>query len=241
MKTTPILLLVCLLTASARAEFRTWTRKDGKSAELDLVSVTEASSEKTGKFKMHDGSVVMLKASVLSDADAKLLNEWKPKPTAAELASASVYDSFLDGNLIVLDHKAFKPVKDFHKPTKYYLFYYTESTSELCLQYTPELVDFYNEFKNEKFEIILITHDNKVEDMEAFAKKLNIPWPQLKLSEVEKFRDKFKYPEENIPSLVLTNLKGDILKASYEEDEYLGPVVVTEHLQNLLNGKPAKK
>ena len=241
MKITPILLLICLLTVSARAEYRMWTRKDGKTAELDLISVTEAKGEKTGKFKMRDGSPVMLKASVLTDEDAKLLNEWKPKPTAAQLALESVYDTYLDGNLVVLDHKALKPVKDFHKPSKYYLFYYATSTSDTCVQYTPELVDFYNESKNEKFEIILITHDTKAEDMEGFAKELNVPWPQLKLSEVEKFRDKFKNPEQDVPSLVLTDLKGNILKTSYEGEEFLGPVVVTEHLQNLLNGKPAKK
>ena len=64
-------------TATATAEFRTWTRNDGKTAELDLVSVTGEGDDKSGEFRMRNGRTITLKASVLSEADAKLLDEWK--------------------------------------------------------------------------------------------------------------------------------------------------------------------
>jgi len=38
MKTIPFLLLVCLLTVSAHAEFRVWTRNDGKTSEIEVVT-----------------------------------------------------------------------------------------------------------------------------------------------------------------------------------------------------------
>jgi thiol-disulfide isomerase/thioredoxin len=142
MKTTLQLLLISLITVTAQAEYRVWTRNDGKTAELELVSVTEANGEKIGKFVMRNGRAVMLKASGLAEADAKLLNEWKPKPTAEELALVSVFDPFLEGNLLVLDHEAFKPVTDFHKPAKYYLFYYTASWCGPCHKYTPQSLIF---------------------------------------------------------------------------------------------------
>ncbi|MCU0778193.1 MAG: hypothetical protein MUF86_11070, partial [Akkermansiaceae bacterium] len=90
MKTTLPILLGFLFAASASAEFRTWTRNDGKTAELDLLSVTEAGGEKSGEFKMRNGQKVVIKSSVLSEADAKLLEEWKPEAAAAPEA-ASVF------------------------------------------------------------------------------------------------------------------------------------------------------
>jgi len=85
-----------LATASAYAEFRTWTRADGKTAELELVSVTEVSGAKSGVFTMRNGSSVTLAASGLSAPDAKLLEDWKP---AAEVPAAapSVFDEIFDG------------------------------------------------------------------------------------------------------------------------------------------------
>jgi hypothetical protein len=88
----------------------------------------------------------------------------------------------------------------------------------------------------------LITRDKEEGAMEGYAKQMNMPWPQLKLSEVAKFREEFSnHPKKGIPSLVLTDIKGEILKTSFEGEQYIGPQVVTEHLKNLLKVKPAKK
>ena len=55
MKTTLHFLFGILIAACRFAEFRTWTSKDGKTAELELVSVVEADGEKSGEFKMRNG------------------------------------------------------------------------------------------------------------------------------------------------------------------------------------------
>ena len=100
---------------------------------------------------MRNGQKVVIKSSVLSEADAKLLAEWKPEAPATA-AAASVFDEILDGNLVKLDGKSLKSFKDLKKPSKYYVFYYTASWCGPCQQFTPSLVDFYEKNKNDNFE-----------------------------------------------------------------------------------------
>lgn len=225
------------MAASASAEFRTWTRTDGKTAELDLVSVTDVSGEKSGEFKMRNGKAVTLKASSLAEADARLLAEWKPAASAtAPSAVTSVFDKILDGNLIKLKGKSLKSFREFEKPAKYYLFYYTASWCGPCHKFTPSLVEFYNKNKtgNHDFDVILITSDDDEKAMEDYAAEMKMPWPQLKLSKTEKFKQEFNHPGSGIPNLVLTDTQGNLIKTSYEGETYVGPTVVMNHLQTLL-------
>jgi nucleoredoxin len=241
MKTVLILLSGCLLAATASAEFRVWTRGDGKIAELELLKVSDSAGGKRGEFRMRDGRTVVIAASVLSADDAKLLDEWQPAAApavepAAVAAPASAYDKLLDGNLVRLDGRSLKSCRGFRKPTKYYLFYHTASWCGPCRKFTPSLVDFYNKHKpaNTEFEVILITSDNDEKSMEEYAVEKQMPWPQLKLSRVEKFRKEFPHPGRGIPNLVLTDPDGKLLKTSYEGETYLGPTVVMNHLESLL-------
>jgi thiol-disulfide isomerase/thioredoxin len=235
MKTPFKLLLGLLLTVSANAEFRTWTRNDGKTADMELVSVGASAGGAMGEFKMRDGRKVNVAVSSFSEADAKILNEWKPAAPAAT-AKTSVFDEALDGNLVVLKGKGLASQKDFVKPTKYYLFYYTASWCGPCQKFTPSLVDFYKTKKpgNDEFEIILVTSDSDEAAMEGYAVEKKMEWPQLKLSKVERFKKEFKHPGRGIPNLVLTDTEGKLIKTSYEGDKYVGPTVVMNHLATLL-------
>lgn len=224
---------------AVHAEFRTWTRADGKTAELDLVSVTGSGNDKTGEFKTKSGSVVKLAASGLSAADAKALVDWKPAASTAAAAPAdagvSAYDKYLE-DLVKLNGKSLKADKEMAKPSKYYLFYYSASWCGPCHKFTPSLVDFYNKNKpgNSEFEVILVTSDSSDDDMDQYATEFKMPWPHLKLSKVEKFKKEFKHPGGGIPNLVLTDTQGKLLKTSYEGATYLGPAVVMNHLGTLL-------
>jgi thiol-disulfide isomerase/thioredoxin len=235
MKMSLQILIGCLLVSSASAEFRTWTRNDGKTADLDLVSVTETGGEKSGEFKMRNGKTVSLKVSGFADADAKLLAEWKPAATAPTPVT-SVFDKILDGNLVKLTGKSLKSFREFEKPAKYYLFYYTASWCGPCHKFTPSLVEFYNKNKagNHDFDVILITSDSDEKSMEEYAVEMKMPWPQLKLGKVEKFKQEFDHPGTGIPNLVLTDIDGNLIKTSYEGDKYVGPHVVMNHLESLL-------
>ncbi len=218
------------LTGSACAGLEKWTSNDGKTVELELIKVTEAG----GEFRLRDGRTAILKASDLSDADAKRLADWKPE--AARSAFPSIFDKVLDGNLLSLKGKKLVSHKNFVKPTEYYLFYYTASWCGPCQKFTPSLVDFYDSKKpgNDEFEIILVTSDSDEDSMEQYAAEKKMGWPQLKLSKVKDFKKDFKHPGSGIPNLVLTDTAGKILKTSYEGSSYLGPSVVMSHLESLL-------
>jgi thiol-disulfide isomerase/thioredoxin len=232
------ILLGLLFTLSANAEFRTWTNKEGKTVEMELVSVSVTSIGSMGEFKTRDGRKVNVAVSSFSEADAKFLNEWKPAAAAPApaMAAPSVFDPFLDGDLVSLKGKSLKSLQDFVKPTKYYLFYYTASWCGPCQKFTPSLVEFYNAKKpgNSEFEIILVTSDSDEDSMEQYAESKKMTWPHLKLSKVERFKKEFKHPGTGIPNLVLTDTEGKILKTSYVDGQYMGPTSVMNHLGDLL-------
>jgi nucleoredoxin len=217
MKTTLQLLLAGLFSISAIAEFRTWTRSDGKSAELELIAVADEAGEKTGEFKMRDGRKLKLKASVLSEADAKLLADWQPEAAAAAAGAGpeSAFDEILDGNLVKLSGKSLKSFKELQKPSKYYVFYYTASWCPPCQQFTPLLVDFYNKNKNDNFEIILITSDRDEGPMEDYAVAKKMPWPQLKLRKASDFKKKFQHGVTGIPSVVVCGIDGTKIEGNF--------------------------
>jgi len=233
MKTLLSLPVILFTVTSAFAEFRTWTREDGKTAELELISVTDAAAGKSGVFKMRNGSTVTLAASGLSAADAKLIEEWKP---AAEIPAAvpSVFDKFFGEDLVKLSGRSLKPCKDATRPTKYYLLYYTASWCPPCHKFTPDLVEFYNADKDPSFELVVISSDRDKNAMEDYAKEMKMPWPQLELSKVEKFKKEFPYPGTGIPNLVLADLDGKLIKGSYEGETRVGPRAVMAHLATLL-------
>jgi nucleoredoxin len=224
MKTTLPILLGLLFAASASAEYRTWTRNDGKTAELELLSVTETGGEKSGEFKMRNGQTVVLKSSVLSEADAKLLADWKPE-APAPTAAASVFDEILDGNLVKLDGKSLKSFKDLQKPAKYYVFYYTASWCGPCQQFTPSLVEFYEKNKNDNFELVLITSDSDEDGMESYAVSKKMPWPQLKLKKAGDFKKKFDHGVKGIPAVIVCDLEGKIVTANGRDLNSLGTLL----------------
>lgn len=207
------ILIACLIASAAHAEFRTWTRTDGKTAELDLISVTESAGVKTGEFKMRNGKSVSLAASTLTEADAKLLNDWKPAETEAPAApvTVSAFDEVLKGNLQSLSGRSLKSFKEPLAASKYFIFYYTASWCGPCHQYTPKLVDFYKSKKNSNFEIIVITSDTDEGAMEEYAKEAKMPWLFLEMGKVENFKKKFPHKVTGIPSVITCDLEGNIV------------------------------
>ena len=210
MKLNLLLTLALAVTlSSARAE--TWTSSDGRSANMTLVEVTEENGEKVGKFKLLNGQTTKIKASGLSEEDAKRLTDWvdpnAPEPAGPE----SIFDKNLEGKLVRLDGKSLKKCEDATKPAKFYVFYYTASWCPPCQAFTPSLVEWYNDNKNDNFELVLISSDRDEKAMEGYAKDKKMPWPQLKLKEAAKFKSKFDHGVSGIPSLIVCDLKGENL------------------------------
>jgi nucleoredoxin len=217
MKTLLTALFCSAFITAAHGDFQTWTNKDGRSADLDLIEVAGADAEMTGTFKMRNGRTVKIKAADLTEEDGKRLNEWKPAASTTEEAApagaASVFDDVLDKNLLILDGKKLKKHELATKPAKYYVFYYTASWCGPCQAFTPSLVEFYNKHKegNNNFELVLISSDREEDAMEDYAKEKKMPWPQLKLSKSASFKGKFNHGVSGIPSLIVCDLEGNNL------------------------------
>lgn len=199
-----------MFAGTAFAGFEKWTNKDGKTAELELVKVVEKDGEKAGEFKMRNGKTVTLKESDLSKEAAEKLAAWEP-PAAVVEGKPSVFDKFLDGNLVKLDGDSLKKYEMTERPKKYYVFYYTASWCPPCQQFTPSLVEFYNEHKSENFELVLITADREEAAMEKYAVAKKMPWPQLKFSQSPKFQKEFEQGVTGYPSVIVTDLEGKVL------------------------------
>lgn len=230
MKALFLLATIAFSAAPLQAGFRTWTRTDGKTASLEVIDKSGSGKELKGTFRMRDGRTVELAAADLSDADARFLEDFRPP------AGPSVYDSYLDDDLVKLDGGSLEPFQLERKPTKYYLFYHTASWCGSCRKFTPSLAKFRDAAgaSSHEYEIIVVTKDDNIKSMAANARHLGIDWPHIKLSKVKGFREKFPHPGAGVPNLVLTDLEGNILSSSYAGNRYVGPFVVMNHLIQLL-------
>lgn len=218
MKTSLQLLLSGMLAVSASGEFRVWTRDDGKTAELDLISVNETAGVKSGTFKTRSGKSVSLTSSNLAEADAKLLAEWKPAEATAPV-TVSAFDEIFKGNLQKLSGKSLKPYNEPVAASKYFIFYYTASWCGPCHEYTPSLVKFYKANKNPNFELIVITSDTDEKDMEEYAKEKKMPWLFLEMKKVKNFEKAFPHAVTGIPSVITCDLKGNIVSRTESIEE----------------------
>jgi thiol-disulfide isomerase/thioredoxin len=189
------------------AEFESWTNKEDKSLDLNLVAVTGRGEETAGVFVMRNGKKVTIKKSDLSEESAKLFDSRRPAP----VGPASTFDTVLDTNMVVLDGEKFVDHFATKRPDKYIVFYYTASWCGPCRNFTPKLVEFYNTHKNDNFEIVLISSDRDANAMEAYAKKNKMPWPHLKFNQKKAFKSNFNHGVRGIPSVVVCDLEGNIV------------------------------
>jgi len=208
------LLFSLMLAGVSFAGFENWTNSGGKTAQLDLIKVSEVDGELVGEFKMRTGKTVSLKASELADADAERLAAWKPAGEAAATATGgpSIFDKLLDGNLIKFDGRKIGKT-EFEKPVKYYVFYYSASWCPPCQKFTPSLVEFHNKNKNADFEIFYIPSDNDEKSMEGYMKDKEMPWPALKLNRAEKFKKEIDHGVQGIPFIAITTPEGEVVES----------------------------
>jgi nucleoredoxin len=229
MKTT-LLLLLAILTLPANAEFSTWTTKDGRKSELELVRATDKNGEKTGEFRMKTGRTITLKASALSEDDAKRL----AAESGVDIPKNSPYAATLNKLLVKVKDKKFTPCKLVSVP-QYIAFYFSAHWCGPCRAFTPKLVEFYNANHQEdaKFDVVFVSSDNSEADMKTYMTDAGMPWPAISYDKISKADAVRKLSGRGIPCLVVVDLNGKVIKDSYENGQYIGPSAVMAELEKL--------
>jgi nucleoredoxin len=207
------LILSFALSLPSFAAYETWTNKEGKEAKLEFVKLTEKDGEKAAEFKMSGGRRVTIKASDLSEDDAKRLDEAAAKAAGGGVAvDAGVFAEFAAKGLVKLVDGSVNDFTLSTPPTKYYLLYYSASWCGPCRMVTPELVKWYNTNKSAEFELIFVSNDRDEKSMEGYLKDDEMPWPAFSFSTVRKEGGFGKYRTGGgIPHLVVLKTDGTVV------------------------------
>lgn len=194
--------------------FLSWDDLLGRTFEAKVVGV----GARTVKLENREGKQIDFPLADLMPSSREQADAWleaqKDSSTASSSDDAqvahneSVFDDILIKNLERLKGKRLGRCQDATRPKKYYIFYYTASWCPPCQKFTPELVNWYTRHKNENFELVLISSDRSEDAMEAYARDKQMPWPQLKMSEVKEFKGQFDHGVSGIPSLIVCELDG---------------------------------
>lgn len=227
---TNLILLLAILTLPAHAEFSTWTTKDGRKSELELVRTTDKNGEKTGEFRMKTGRTITLKASALSEADAMRL----AAGPGVDVPKTSPYADILNNQLVKIKDKNLTPCK-LGKVPQYIAFYFSAHWCPPCRAFTPKLVEFYkaNYRKGAKFDVVFVSNDRSEADMKTYMTEAEMPWPAISYDQAKQAEAAQKLCGPGIPCLVVVDLSGKVIKDSYENGKYIGPQAVMAELGKL--------
>jgi nucleoredoxin len=168
-----------------------------------------------------------------------------PAAPAVETAAASapapeapsVMARRLQGKLVRLQGNSLQPHETGRlNGVKFYALYYSASWCGPCRQFTPRLVDAYQNLRAEypEFEVVFVSADNSAGDMKDYMKGDRMAWPALRYETVQTSGDIMRYCGDGIPCLVLVDDKGKVLSDTNRDGDYVGPQVVLEDTRKLL-------
>ena len=156
-------------------------------------------------------------------------------------AISSHMASLLRGKLVTAQNGTFKNYDDSKlADKKVFGLYYSASWCGPCRQFTPKLVQFYQQVAahHPEMEIVLIGDDESAADMQKYMQNDRMPWPALRFERKAMERELTHYSGNGIPDLVLVDGDGKILSDSYVNKQYVGPYKVGNDLAKMI-GVPA--
>ena len=170
----------------------------------------------------------------------------EPAPANTTLASVATEAPSLQGIAARFDKHLFVlgPHGDVHgfdsaklTGVKYFAFYYSASWCPPCRAFTPDLVQFYNDFKpaHPNFELIFVGRDASDGDMVNYMKSDSMPWPAVWYQDNDdRALNAKQYMGSGIPDLVLVDAYGRILADSFRGGRYVGPRYVMQEIQQVV-------
>ena len=118
--------------------------------------------------------------------------------------------------------------------SKYVLVYFSAHWCPPCRKFTPELVSFYNQNANKKFEVLFVSSDKSENEMAGYMKETSMPWLGVRYKSNSHSFLREKFSGSGIPCLVLLDENGNVLSNSYVNGEYVGPHKVLNDLKQKL-------
>jgi len=79
-----------------------------------------------------------------------------------------------------------------------------------CLKELPRLKQLYRDYQSSDFEVLGVSLDKRVETVEEFQKKWQLPW-RLMISETDVGATRARYRVETIPAVFLIDQTGKIV------------------------------
>ncbi len=209
-----IIALFLSSTLSLSAELRTWTSTKGSTLEAELVDF----ANRTVVLKSSAGRRITLSLDKLSEEDQLIVTEWASKqkitktakPAEKESASSELKPGLAD--LLpetILDSKG-KEVSRNQLAGKVVGFYFSAHWCPPCRTFTPRLVEFRDEYKDQ-FEVVFVSSDRSPQAQMDYMQEANMKWFTLPhRSQAGNLLAK-KYGIRGIPSLIIVSPEGETI------------------------------
>ena len=212
---------------------------------LEKPTATEETALRTAGATQHLVDVLDSGTYTLSPFDA---NSARKRMAAGATggagagAASSHMASLLRGKLITVQNGSTKNYDDTKLVgKKVFGLYYSASWCGPCRQFTPKLVQFYQQVATQhpEMEIVLIGDDESAADMQKYMQTDHMPWPALRFERKALERELTHYCGNGIPDLVLVDGDGKVLSDSYVNKQYVGPYKVGNDLAKMIGAPPA--
>ena len=162
-------------------------------------------------------------------------------PAAGAPGTTSHMAALLKGKLVTFQGGSMKNYDDSKLAgKKYFAIYYSASWCGPCRQFTPKLVQYYQQIaaQHPEMEVVLMCEDQSAADKQKYMQTDRMPWPAVRFERKAMEKELEHYAGNGIPDLVLVDGDGKVLSDSYQGKNYVGPYKVTQDLAKLIGAPP---
>lgn len=208
-------------------------------SELEVDPTARPDGMVAVKFKQPDGTAIEAlcnRVDIFPNEQAKVEDKKAEEPAKDESAfgKSSLYSkistTLVDASMNGVSKDRLAKLQK----SKYVLVYFSAHWCGPCREFTPKLVDFYNQnAEKHPMEVIFMSSDRDQDSMKGYMSGDKMPWLAVRYANIKASPLK-QFGGKGIPRLVLLDEKGELLKDSYEGENYIGPTAVMNALKKKL-------